>query len=59
MGYASRNNPTAQAAKRGELVPKKPKMSTKKQNEWLRKQIQDAMGLPGLVRAMGGEYCYV
>ena len=59
MGYASRNNPTAQAAKSGELAPKKPKMSKKEQDAWLHKQIQDRTGLPQLVRALGGEHFYV
>ena len=52
-------NPMAQAANRGELMPKK-KAMPKSEAEWLiRKKIQDKTGLPGLVRALGGEYFYV
>ena len=58
MGEHKRN-PTAIAAKNGELPPKKPKLSKRQQDMWLRKKIQDATGLPQLVRALGGEYFYV
>lgn len=52
-------NPTAQAAKNGELPPKKKPMSKRKRDAILRKQIQDKTGLPALVRDLGGEYTYI
>ena len=54
-----KHNPTAIAAKNGELPPKKPKMSKRKLDVLVRKKIQDATGLPQIVRALGGEYFYV
>lgn len=54
-----KHNPTAIAAKRGELPPKKKPMSKRKRDAILRKRIQDATGLPQIVRSLGGEYFYV
>lgn len=58
-----KHNPVAIAAKNGELPPKKSKMSKRKmevQMEALvRKKLQDATGLPQLVREMGAEYFYM
>ena len=54
-----KHNPTAIAAKNGELPPKKLKMSKRKLDVLMRKKIQDATGLPQIVRALGGEYFYV
>ena len=44
MGYASRNNPTAVAAKNGELPPKKRKMSKREQDAWLMEKIAQITG---------------
>ena len=54
-----KHNPTAIAAKKGELPLKKPKMSKRKLDVLMRKKIQDATGLSRIVRALGGEYFYV
>jgi len=59
MGYASRNNPTAISAKKGELPPKKKPVPKRQMEALMRKRIQDATGLPQLVGALGGEYFYV
>lgn len=58
MGQA-KHNPTAIAAKNGELPPKKKPMSKRKREALIRKRIQDATGLPGFVRELGGEYIYI
>lgn len=55
-----RHNPTAIAAKNGELPPKKKSTLSKRQRDALmRKRIQDMTGLPGMVRDLGGEYIYI
>ena len=54
-----KTNPTAIAARNGELPPKKPKMSKRKRDAILRKKIQNATGLPRLVENLGGEYVYI
>lgn len=55
-----KHNPTAIAAKKGELPAKEKKhMSKRKWKALMRKKIQDATGLPELVHAMGGDYFYV
>lgn len=59
MGEHKRN-PTAIAAKNGELPPKKKsKLSKRKRDALMRKRIQDMTGLPGVVRDLGGEYIYI
>lgn len=52
-------NPTAIMAKNGELPPKQRPMSKRQMDAIMRKRIQDATGLPQIVRALGGEYFYV
>ena len=55
-----KHNPTAIAAKNGELPPKKKSGLSKRQRDALmRKRIQDATGLPSIVRSLGGEYLYI
>ena len=54
-----KHNPKAQAAKRGELPPKEKPMGKRKMEALMRKKIQEATGIPQMVRAMGGEYFYV
>lgn len=54
-----KHNPTAISAKNGELPPKKKPMSKRQMDAIMRKRIQDATGLPQIVRALGGEYFYV
>ena len=54
-----KHNPTAIAAKKGELPPKKKPMSKRKMEALMRKKIQDATGISQIVRALGGEYFYV
>lgn len=54
-----KHNPTAIAAKKGELPPKKKPMSKREVDRLLRKRIQDATGLPQIVRSLGGEYFYI
>lgn len=52
-------NPKAEAAKNGDLPPKKKPMSKRKAEALMRKKIQDATGIPDMVREMGAEYIYV
>ena len=53
-------NPTAIAAKNGELPPKeRPKLSKRQREALIRRRIQEATGLPQLTHAMGGEYFYI
>lgn len=52
-------NPNAQAAKNGELPPKKKKMGKRKREALMRRRIQDATGFPGLCRDLGAEYVYI
>ena len=54
-----KHNPTAIAAKNGELPPKQRPMSKRQMDAIMRKRIQDATGLPQIVRALGGEYYYI
>lgn len=54
-----KHNPTAIAAKNGELPPKQRPMSKRQMDAIMRKRIQDATGLPQIVRALCGEYFYV
>lgn len=54
-----KHNPTAIAAKNGELQPKQRPMSKRQMDAIIRKRIQDATGLPQIVRSLGGEYYYV
>ena len=55
-----KHNPTAIAAKNGELPPKKKSgMSKRKRDALIRKRIQDKTGLPAFVRDIGGDYMYV
>lgn len=59
MGEHKRN-PTAIAAKNGELPPKKnPKLTKRQRDALMRKRIQDATGLPRFVESLGGEYTYI
>lgn len=51
-------NPTAIAARNGELPPKPKKMSKAKRDKILRKKIQDATGIPDLMKVMGKPYFY-
>lgn len=52
-------NPKAEAAKNGDLPPKKKPMSKRKVEALMRKKIQDATSIPDMVREMGAEYIYV
>ena len=55
-----KHNPTAIAARNGELPPKeRPKLSKRQREALIRRRIQDATGLPQLIYAMGGEYFYI
>lgn len=54
-----KHNPTAIAAKNGELPPKKKPMSKREFDRLLMKHIQEATGLPKIVRSLGGEYFYL
>lgn len=61
MGYASRNNPVAQQAARGELPPKGPEDKAMSKREWdaaVRQIIAKHTGLDSLYDAMkiGKEY---
>ena len=53
MGYASRNNPTAQAAKRGELPQKEKPMSKREWEAKLTAMIEEKTGINQLRNAMG------
>lgn len=50
-----KHNPTAIAAKNGELPPKKKPVSKRELDRLLMKRIQEATGLPKIVRSLGGE----
>ena len=52
MGYAARNNPTAEAAKRGELPPKPKPMSKREKERLLMQKIREATGIPTLEAAL-------
>ena len=54
-----KHNPTAIAAKNSELPPKQRPMSKRQMDAIMRKRIQDATGLPQIVRALGGEHYYI
>jgi len=54
-----RYNPTAQAAKRGELPPKPKKMGRRESDRWLRAEIMGYLmrkvpGTMGIISALGG-----
>ncbi|MBQ9168894.1 MAG: hypothetical protein IJX67_10890 [Oscillospiraceae bacterium] len=50
-----KHNPTAIAAKNGELPPKKKPMSKREQDAWLRQVIADKTGLTDIRKAMERE----
>lgn len=52
MGYAARNNPTAEAARRGELPPKPEPMSKREKERLLIQKIREATGIPALEAAL-------
>lgn len=55
-----KHNPTAIAAKNGNLPPKKKSgLSKRKRDALIRKRIQDKTGLPRIVESLGGEYVYI
>lgn len=54
-----KHNPTAIAAKNGELPPKQRPMSKRQMDAIMRRRIQDATGLPQIVRALDGDYYYI
>lgn len=56
MGYAARNNPTAEAAKRGELPPKPEPMSKCEKERLLMQKIREATGIPALEAALHRQY---
>ena len=51
-----KHNPTAIAAKNGELPPKPKKMGKRQTEALIRAAIQEKTGLPGMITAMGGPY---
>ena len=53
---AHKTNPTAIAAKNGELPPKPKKMSKRQSEAILRKRIEDVIGLTAIRQTFGGYY---
>jgi hypothetical protein len=51
-----KTNPTAIAAKNGELPPKKPKPSKREQEAWLRAEIEKRAGIDKIRKLIGGGY---
>ena len=49
-------NPTAIAAKKGELPPKPKSMTKAEADRWLARAIAERTGLPFIVRSLGGPY---
>ena len=52
MGYAARNNPTTEAARRGELPPKPEPMSKREKERLLMQKIREVTGIPALEAAL-------
>lgn len=55
---AAKYNPTAQAAKRGELPPKPRKMSKRAQRLYLAGLVERETGLCSLIEKIGGKEVY-
>lgn len=52
MGYAARSNPTAEAARRGELPPKPEPMSKREKERLLMQKIREVTGISALEAAL-------
>ena len=56
MGYAARSNPTAEAARRGELPPKPEPMSKREKERLLMQKIREVTGIPALEAVLHRKY---